>query len=142
MTEENKRRNIADELKRADESLRAADALFALGLHADSVSRSYYAVLHFIRALLLSLGLEAKSQSGAVHLFHAELVRPGMFPAAHNRALAALQRSREFADYDAAVVFMAPDAEASLADARAFATDALAVLQAGGHVAVPVALDK
>jgi hypothetical protein len=133
MTEENKRRNIADELKRADESMRAAEALLGLSLHADSVSRSYYAVLHLVRALLLSLGIEAKSHSGVVHLFHAELVRPGLFPPTHNRALAALQRSREFADYDAAVTFTHPDAEASLADARAFAADALTVLRSTGH---------
>lgn len=136
MTEDNKRRNIADELRRADESMRSAEALLGLGLHADSVSRSYYAVLHFIRALLLSLGLEAKSHSGVVHLFHGEMVRPGNFPAVHNRALAALQRSREFADYDAAVDFTRPDAEASLADARAFAVDAMKVLRSTGHVAI------
>lgn len=134
MTEENRRRNIADEMRRAQESLRAAEALAGLGLHADSISRSYYAVLHFVRALLLSRGLEAKSHAGVVHLFHSELVRSGVFPPVHNRALAALQRSREFADYDAAVAFTAEDTEASLADARAFATDAIHVLQTTGHL--------
>jgi uncharacterized protein (UPF0332 family) len=133
VTDENRRRNIGDELKRADESMRAAEALLGLGLHADSVSRSYYAVLHLVRALLLSLGLEARSHSGIVHLFHAELVRPGLFPPTHNRALAALQRSREFADYDAAVTFSQADAEASLADARAFAEDTLKALRSTGH---------
>jgi hypothetical protein len=132
VTDENKRRNLTDELQRAEESLRAAQALLGLNLHADSVSRCYHAVLHFVRALLLSRGLEGKSHSGVLHLFHSELVRSGAFPSVHNRALAALQRSREFADYDAAVTFTAPDAEASLADARAFAADALRVLGATG----------
>ena len=36
MTEDNKRRNIMDELARADQSLRAARALLGLGLHADA----------------------------------------------------------------------------------------------------------
>lgn len=132
MTDENKRRNIADEVARAEEALRAADALLGLGLFSDSISRSYYAVLHFVRALLLSRGLEAKTHAGVVHLFHAELVRPGFFPASHNRSIAGLQRAREFADYDAAVTFTRADAEACLADARALEADAGAFLRQTG----------
>lgn len=51
MTEENRRRNIEDEVARARLALRAVEALLGLGLHADSISRAYYAVFHWIRAL-------------------------------------------------------------------------------------------
>ncbi len=60
MTGENRKPNIADELARAEQALRAA------------------------RALL---------------------------PSSHNRLLAGIQRSRELADYDAAVEFSDVDAE-------------------------------
>jgi hypothetical protein len=85
VTEENRRRNIRDELARAREALRAA-----------------------------------------------ELVRRGAFPDTHDRAIAALQRSREFADYDSALTFTRADAEASLSDAQAVARDALDFLCAKG----------
>ena len=49
MTGDNRRQNIADEVARADQSIRAADALVALGLHADAVSRvaDYDAAVRF-----------------------------------------------------------------------------------------------
>ncbi len=121
MTHENRRRNIREEVARADESLRAAEALLDLGLHADSVSRSYYAALHLLRALLLSRGLEPRSHAGAIHLFNSEFVRGGLFPSSHNRLVGGLQRARELADYDAAAAFSAEDARVELEDARAFA---------------------
>jgi uncharacterized protein (UPF0332 family) len=79
--------------------------------------------------------LEAKTHAGVVHLFHAELVRPGLFPASHNRSIASLQRSREFADYDAAVTFTQADAEALLADARALEADTRSFLREQGLLA-------
>ncbi len=135
MTGENRRRNIRDEVARADEALRAAQALLDLGLFADSVSRSYYGALHLLRALLLSRGLEPRSQSGAIHLFNAEFVRPGLFPSSHNRIVGGLQRARELADYDAAAAFSAEDARLELEDARAFASAVLQFLGREGWLA-------
>jgi uncharacterized protein (UPF0332 family) len=134
LTDENRKRNIADEIRRAQEALRASEALLDLELYADSVSRAYYAVLYLVRALLLSIGMESRTHQGTLRLFHSELVRPALFPATHNRALAALQRLREFADYDAAATFSRSDALASLADAHAFETDAKARLRATGYL--------
>jgi hypothetical protein len=129
MTEANRRRNVADEVERATQALRAAQELVALGLNADAVSRAYYAAFHFVRALLMTRGAEPRSHRGAIHLLNVELVRTGEFPASHNRLLAGLQRQREMADYDAAVSFSVEDAQAAVADARAFAADARAALE-------------
>ena len=132
MTEENRRTNIADEIARAQQALQAAEALRSLGLNADSVSRAYYALLHILRALLLSRGVEPRTHAGALHLFNTELVRPGHFSSAHNRLLASVQRARELADYDAAIVFSGEDAQAHLDDTRAFITLALDFLTREG----------
>lgn len=128
MTDGNSRRNIADELGRGEEALAAAAALIPLRLYADSVSRSYFAVLHHLRAALFARGLEPKTHAGALHLFNTELVRPGLFSSAFNRLIAGAQRVRELADYDAATVFSADDAAAQLADAQAFANEVRAFL--------------
>jgi uncharacterized protein (UPF0332 family) len=128
MTDTNRRQNVADELARAEQALQAARALLGLGLHADCVSRAYYAAYHVLRALLYSRGVEPKTHSGAIHLFNTEFVRSGLLPSAHNRLLAGMQRSRELADYDAAVTFAKADAEAHVKEAEAFRADVVAVL--------------
>ncbi len=98
------------------------------------MSRAYYAAFHFLRALLYARGVEPKSHAGALRMFNVEYVRPGVFPSTHNRLLVGMQRARELADYDAAVVFAAPDADASIADAEAFRADAMARLRADGWI--------
>ena len=55
-----------------------------------------------------------------VHLLNLEFIRPGLLPSSFNRLFAGLQRSREFADYDAAVAFSDDDASAEIEAARAF----------------------
>jgi uncharacterized protein (UPF0332 family) len=134
VTDENRKQNIADELARADQAMRAAKALVGLGLNADAVSRAYYAVLHLLRAALLSRGVDPKTHAGAIHLFNSELVRKGTFSSAHNRLLGGLQRARELADYDAAVTFSAEDAEAEVAAAERFAAAVMEVLTREGWV--------
>lgn len=132
MTEDNQKRAIRDEVERADQALRAADALLGLGLFADAVSRAYYGAFHLLRALLLSRGVEPKTHAGAIHLFNVELVRKGVFASSHNRLLGGLQRARELADYDAAIAFSAEDAGNEVRDARAFAAEALSFLRDEG----------
>lgn len=132
MTDDNRRRNVADELARAELSLRAATALVQLGLHADGVSRAYYGVYHLLRALLYARGVEPRTHAGAIHLFNTELVRQGAMPSTHNRLIGGLQRARELADYDAAVTFSAEDASVFLADAQTFDLDARAFLAREG----------
>jgi uncharacterized protein (UPF0332 family) len=134
MTDENRRRNIADAVARAEQALRAARALLGLALNADATSRAYYAAFHIVRALLLTRGVEPKTHAGAIHLLNVEFVREGRLPSSHNRLLAGLQRSRELADYDSAVTFSQEDAAAELADAERFVVEALALLRADGWI--------
>jgi uncharacterized protein (UPF0332 family) len=129
VTDENRKRNLADELARADQALQAGRALSDLGLYADSVSRVYYAAFHCLRALLLSRGLEAKTHAGAIHLFNTEFVRTGLFASSHNRLLAGIQRSRELADYDAAVTFSKEDADVCVREAAQFRDNGLTLLR-------------
>lgn len=129
MTRQNRNSNSAAEIKRAKESLKAAKALEKLGLHADAISRAYYAAFHALRALLFSHGLEPKTHAGAIHLFNMEFVRTGVMSSAYNRLLGSLQKARELADYDAAVVFTKPDAKAEIQEAERFLRDAQSFLR-------------
>lgn len=120
MTEDNKKQNVADARRRADEALRAAEALRGLGFHAEAVARAYYAAFYALRALLFTRGLEAKTHAGAIHLLNVEFIRPGVFPASHNRLLGGMQRVRELADYDLAAVFTDAEATAAVEEASMF----------------------
>jgi uncharacterized protein (UPF0332 family) len=132
MTDENRRKNLLQQVERASEAFRAADALLGLGLYADCISRGYYAAFHLARALLLSRGVEPESHAGTVHQLNAEFIRPGLLSTSFNRLFAGLQRSREFADYDAAVAFSLDDARAELEAARTFEAAAIELLRAEG----------
>ncbi|MBF0560204.1 MAG: HEPN domain-containing protein, partial [Nitrospirae bacterium] len=109
MTEENKQLNIKDELQRASQSLSAADILFEKGLLNDAVSRLYYALLHVVRALLLTKGLEPKSHEGVLRVFGLHFVKEGTFAVKDSHLFSRLMKYREEADYNPAYVFTRED---------------------------------
>jgi uncharacterized protein (UPF0332 family) len=124
LTEENKRDNQTDEWSRAQQALRAAEALYHMGLLADAVSRAYYAAFHALKAVLYTRGVEPQSHAGAIHLFNVELVKPGLMSSRLNRILGNLQRTREMADYDPSIVFNEADIAADIEDAKTFIREA------------------
>lgn len=134
MTDQARRRNIAESLARAHQALAVAEAALAVDSPADAISRTYYAVLHYLRALLYARGLDPRTHAGAQHLFNQEFVQPGLFPARHNRLLASLQRQRELADYDSATVFDPADTRQQIGEARAFGLEVVAWLRREGWV--------
>jgi uncharacterized protein (UPF0332 family) len=77
LTEDNRRRNAADELERAERCLVEARTLHAASLPFGAASRSYYAIFHGARALLVSVGIEPRT----------DFVRPGRLPAEMRRLL-------------------------------------------------------
>jgi uncharacterized protein len=88
MTKENRKKNIATELARADAALRAAQVLHAQGLFADAVSRAYYAAFHHARAVLLTIVEEPNTHAGVEVLLQREFVRSGRFAPEARRVLA------------------------------------------------------
>jgi uncharacterized protein (UPF0332 family) len=132
VTDENRKRNVAEALVRAREATRAAEALLAAGLFRDAVSRVYYAAYHYVRALLFARGLEARTHGGAFRMLHREFVAPGLLPNVPGWQLAGLQRSREMADYESAASFAAADVRAQLLLLESLAGDSLALLQREG----------
>jgi hypothetical protein len=102
---------MGEELERAQKSLEAADLLFRHGSHYynDAVSRLYYFILHGVRALLLSKGLEPKSHEAALRLLSLHFIKTGIFEPKDSHAFARLMKYREEADYNASYVFTEQD---------------------------------
>lgn len=106
---------------RADESLRAAELLREQGLHADAVSRAYYAVLHAAKAALLTAGIEAESHAAVRRLFGFHLIRTGEFEPEWAAQIAETSDDRLAADYDVETRFSAEDATEQWRKAHDFA---------------------
>lgn len=109
MTQENKKKNIAQELARAKDCLTSADLLFSHGQLADAVSRLYYYIYHAVRALLLSKGLEPKTHEGAIRLLSMQFVKTGVISTKTAHIFTRLMKYREEADYDPSYVFAKDD---------------------------------
>jgi hypothetical protein len=109
VTDANIRSNVADELARAAEAERAFVLLLGGGLHSDAVSRLYYFLLHSVRALLLTKGLEPRSHEGALRLFAQHFVKGGLFPRGDSHLFSKMMKFREEADYNPAYSFSADD---------------------------------
>lgn len=109
MIEENKRENIGEEIKRAEEAMRVSNLLFDNGFFNDAVSKLYYFLLYNIRALLLTKGLEPKSHEGALRLFGLHFVKRGLLKPKDSHIFSKLMKYREEADYNPSYSFTKED---------------------------------
>jgi uncharacterized protein (UPF0332 family) len=117
-----------DELRLAEEELRAADQLIAIGLYRIALTRAYFAAFHAARSVLYARNLEPKTHQGVMTLFNQHVIRPGQVEPKAARVLARLQKFREQADYAEAFVVDLQGAQEELAAAREFVTAALALV--------------
>jgi len=120
MTGDNRLANARIDIATARDEIRLADAAIGIGVRRGAMSRSYYAVFHACRALLLLEGVEAKTHAGLHRLVAEHLVRPGKVPVATNLLLTKLQAYRNAADYAFAFDIAEDDAKREVDEARAF----------------------
>ena len=109
MNGENMERAIAEELKRADDALKAADLLFTNELLSDAVSKLYYFLLYHVRALLLTKSLEPRSHEGALRLFGLHFVKENVFSTDASHTFSKMMKYREEADYNPMYQFTRED---------------------------------
>ena len=93
---------IKKEIERAEKSLRAAKMLFEEKLYEDSISRSYYSILHAAKAALLMEGINATSHDAVKNLFGLHLVKTGKIERKYSVIFREEQDDRYLADYDTA----------------------------------------
>jgi len=109
LTEENKRKNIREEIEKAAKTIDAATLLFDNGFFNDAISRPYYFILHNIRALLLTKGLEPQSHEGALRLLGLHFIKEGIFEPKVSHTFSKLMKYREEADYNPSYIFTSED---------------------------------
>lgn len=109
MTEGNKKENIKAHLDKASKFLEQADMLYNSDSFDGAVSRLYYFLLHTVRALLLTKGLEPKSHDGVLRVFGQYFVKEGVFEPKDSHFFARLMKYREEADYNPVYIFTQED---------------------------------
>ncbi|MFH1386674.1 MAG: HEPN domain-containing protein [bacterium] len=90
---------ILAELARAKDSLAASKLLLKNGLFADSISRSYYAIFHAAKAVLLTKEIDPSSHNGAITMFGLHFVKPGLIEEVYGRIYNETKDVRELGDY-------------------------------------------
>jgi len=116
MSEEESR----SEFIRAKKSLEAAETLFKNGFYEDSISRSYYTILHAAKAALILEKISVDSHSAVRRLFGRHLIRSGKFDNKYAKILSKEQDMRFRADYDSMYIAEEEDARECIDEARDF----------------------
>ena len=111
---------IRQELKKAEQALKAAQNLLADGLYDDAVSRAYYAVFHGARAALKIKGIETVSHKGLISQFALHLVKVGEVEEEYGDILRQIKEDRETGDYEPLVTFGSDEATQLVGSAERF----------------------
>jgi len=108
------------EVERADEALKSVGLLIEGECYRDAMSRLYYAVFHFTRALLATKDINPKSHQGALQLFSLHFVKTGIVELEIGRILARQQKFRSESDYNVEFRFDRESIEQEYEDAKKF----------------------
>lgn len=71
---------ISEMISKAEERLKSAEMLLKAKQYADSISRSYYAVLDATRTLLVLNKIFPKNHAGVITQFNLHYIKTGIFP--------------------------------------------------------------
>ena len=111
---------VRQELKKAQQALKAAQNLLADRLYDDAVSRAYYAVFHGARAALKTKGIETVSHKGLISQFALHLVKAGEVEEEYGDILRQIKEDRETGDYEPLVTFGSDEAAQLVGSAERF----------------------
>ena len=111
---------IRKEVERGKKSLTAAKKLFEEELFEDAISRSYYAILHVAKAVLLMENVKVYSHEAVKRLFGMHLIKTGKIEPEYSKIMREEQDDRYLADYDVAFIVEAERVKKRIEDAEYF----------------------
>ena len=112
------RNMVLAELRRARQSLRAAELLAGDECYADAISRAYYAVLHAAKAALHVQDIVAASHAAVRRMFGLHMFRSGEIEPEWSAYLVESLDDRLAADYDVETDFSKEDAKSECRRSR------------------------
>ena len=120
MEESSLKELVHKEIDAAKGRLDAAELLFNDGKLIDAVNRAYYSSFHAGKALLHSIGRDAKTHSGLVSEIGFHLVERGIMEKKYGTILRRLFEARETSDYVVGAVFSEEEVKKMLEEAKLF----------------------
>ena len=111
---------VIAEWQRSRQALQSASVLEPAGLAADSISRSYYAILHAAKAALWTRGISVNRHKAVGQLLNQHLIHPGAMERQWLDVFREAHIIRTTADYDVRVALTAREAEYHRRQAHAF----------------------
>ncbi len=111
---------IESEMKKAEQSLKASQALLEQAYAEDAISRAYYAIFHSARAALKAKDIETTSHQALIRQFALHLVKPGLIEIEYGDILRQEKEDRETGDYETFVTFSLKEAAVRVQDAGRF----------------------
>ena len=106
-------------LDRASSELASSRDNLSAGRYAESLSNSYYAIFHSVRAVLALEGKDFKKHSGVISYFQVQYIKTGLFSKEISNFIQGAFRLRTKADYEDFYVAARIDAERQLRNAEA-----------------------
>ena len=86
-------------LDKARECLRDAVKNIDDGAYATAANRSYYAIFHAMRSVLITIDFSAKTHSGNIAEFRRRFIKTGVFPTEHSDIIGRAFEVRNDSDY-------------------------------------------
>ncbi len=111
---------VAANLERAEQSVRAAKDLAAKGYYDFAASRAYYAAFYGATAVLLNEGFDFSKHSGVIASIHQRFVKTGKLSKEQGKDLNWLFEIRNVGDYGGTAHVSAPQAEQAIQSAESF----------------------
>ena len=111
---------IAANLERAEQSIRAAQELTAGGFYDFAASRAYYAAFYAATAALLGQGLDLSKHSGVIAAIHQRFIKTGKLSKDQGKELNWLFELRNVGDYGVTIHVSQPDAARAIQAADSF----------------------
>jgi uncharacterized protein (UPF0332 family) len=107
-------------LKKAEDSLRAAELLSVNGLYDFAASRAYYTMFYIAQAFLLGEGLAFSKHSAVLSAFGQQFARTGRIPAEFHRQLIEAAGIRNQGDYSLELILTEDKASTQITRAEQF----------------------
>ena len=107
-------------LRKAAESLRAAELLATNELFDFAASRAYYTMFYVAEAFLLGEGLSFSSHAAVISAFGRDFARTGRVPVEFHRYLISAQNQRNQGDYNIDPAIPEDEANQLIAQAEQF----------------------
>ena len=105
-------------LAKAEELIEEAVILFENKLYRGSNNRSYYAILHSLRAVLALVGFDSKKHSGVIAEFQRVFVKTKVFEREYSKIIMSASEIRNASDYDDYYIASREEAQSQLENAK------------------------